>query len=135
MRVSIYFHPVGSAEIIGIVKKLKNSYHGLHDVPCKILKLAINYLSMSISHIVNQSIVQGIFPDVLKKAIITPVHKSGSKQEISNYRPISVLPLLSKIFERCIYNRIVSFVRKHNLLSGFSIWIPERKKHYRCIIE
>ena len=55
------------------------------------------------------------------------MHKSGSKQKINNYRPISVLPLLSKIFERYIYNRIVSFINKHKVLISFQFGFQKGK--------
>ena len=68
--------------------------------------------------IVNDSIEQGIFPDISKRACVTPIYKSGSKDEFANYRPISVLPLLSKIFERCICSRLVSYLSNYNILSA-----------------
>ena len=59
---------------------------------------------------------QGIFPDNLKVGRITPIYKKGSKQLFENYRPISTLPILGKIFEKIIYSRLYSFLASKNIL-------------------
>ena len=64
----------------------------------------------------NLSITQGVFPHELKVAKVIPLFKSNDPMVFSNYRPVSVLPLLSKIFERLMYNRLLSFVNKCKLL-------------------
>ena len=56
-------------------------------------------------------------PDSLKIACITPIFKSGDKQCTNNYRPISVLPLFSKFFERCVYVRLLNFITKCNIIT------------------
>ena len=60
---------------------------------------------------------EGIFPDKLKTAKVCPVYKSGSKTEFTNYRPISILPSFSKILEKVISNRLISYMEKYNILS------------------
>ena len=67
-------------------------------------------------HVCKNSLKNGIFPDDMKIAKIKPLHKSGEKNIVSNYRPISVLPLFSKILERIMYNRVYTHVSSHNLL-------------------
>ena len=62
-----------------------------------------------ITFLFNMSISQGKFPDALKNAKVVPIHKDDSRLEISNYRPISLLPTLSKIFEKLMYARLISF--------------------------
>ena len=59
----------------------------------------------------------GIFPDELKIARVVPVYKNGSSENVANYRPISVLPIFSKILEKCMYNRLFYFISKYNVLS------------------
>ena len=58
----------------------------------------------------------GIFPDELKLAKVIPIYKSGSTMELSNYRPISVLNIFSKIFERLMYNKLIQFLDQYNVL-------------------
>lgn len=60
----------------------------------------------------------GIFPDQLKIARVVPIHKSGDKNALTNYRPISVLPVLSKVFEWAINDRITKFLEKYNIISS-----------------
>ena len=67
----------------------------------------------------NLSLSSGIFPEELKIAWVIPLFKSGDAMLFCNYRPISVLPLFSKILERLMYNRLISFINKHNLLFNF----------------
>ena len=73
--------------------------------------------------ILNLSITTGIFPDSFKKAKITPCFKKGDKSDMSNYRPISVLPLLSKLLERHVADNLKSYLNEYDLLyerqSGF----------------
>lgn len=60
----------------------------------------------------------GIFPFVLKQALITPVHKGGDLSDVNNYRPISVLTSLSKVIEKLINSRLISYLNKFNILSN-----------------
>ena len=67
--------------------------------------------------VINESICDGVFPDNLKIAKVVPVFKSGDSEIPTNYRPISVLTYLSKIFEKVLYGRINDYFTKNNLLS------------------
>lgn len=64
----------------------------------------------------NKSIDKSILPSVFKTAVITPVYNSGSKNEISNYRPISILPIASKILEKAIIEQLTNHLDCNNLL-------------------
>jgi hypothetical protein len=61
---------------------------------------------------------KGCFPKAFKRSLITPVYKSGSRDDVENYRPISVLPALSKILEKMLNNRLIQYVNRYNILSG-----------------
>ena len=65
------------------------------------------------------SLVTGVFPTELKIARVIPIFKAGDTSSFTNYRPVSVLPLFSKILERLMYTRLLSFINKHNLLYKF----------------
>ena len=75
---SIFFYPVLPSEVVNIVKLQKNSTYGLNCIPTKIFKSVIDYLAEPLALLINDSIGKGIFPDSLKVAYVTPVHKSGS---------------------------------------------------------
>jgi potassium voltage-gated channel Eag-related subfamily H protein 8 len=73
------------------------------------------------------SIDTGVFPDALKKASVVPIYKAGDKSIFTNYRPISILPAFSKVFEKVITNRLDSFLSKYNIL--FDKQFGFRKNH------
>ena len=113
---TFFFQPTCSNEVLSIIKKLKNG-DNIRDIPVKLLKVAGNQISIIIADLFNLCIEQSIFPETLKLARIRPVFKSGDKSDISNYRPISILPVLDKIFEKIIYTRLYSFFEKYNIIS------------------
>ena len=69
-----------------------------------------------LKYLFNLSIVKGIFPDDLKIAKVTPIYKADNSSNISNYRPISVLPCFSKMLERIMYNRLQKYLKDQNIL-------------------
>ena len=81
------------------------------------MKLAMHYIAEPISWLINCSFAAGVFPDILKQSCITPIFKSGDRSMMSNYRPISILPILSKIFEKCMSIRVLNYASKFSILS------------------
>ena len=73
-------------------------------------------INEKLNHLVNESLKSGTFPQVLKAARVVPIYKSGKKSIRENYRPISVLSVLSKIFERVVHERLYNFMDKNKLL-------------------
>ena len=69
-----------------------------------------------VTYIINLSLQQGVFPDSLKIAKVIPIFKQGSRSSCNNYRPISVLSALSKIFERCILNQLIFYCLTEDIL-------------------
>ena len=84
--------------------------------PIFIFKKFINVLSSVICDLFNESIVEGSFPDCLKVARVIPVYKADDRCEVSNYRPISTLSVLSKLFERLMYKRLISFLNNNDII-------------------
>jgi exonuclease III len=104
-------------EIYKIIKSLKSKKtYGYDEISNHIIKLSSPYIISPLTHICNAALSSGVFPDRLKYAIIKPIHKKGSKQDISNYRPISLLTSFSKIFEKLMYNRLYLHLEKNNIL-------------------
>ena len=117
---TIYFHATFEAEICSIVNSFRNNTaSGIDDFSPRIIKRIIKEISKPLCHIFNLSLSSGIFPNKLKIARVTPVFKKGDKCELSNYRPISVLPCFSKILERIVYNRTVKFLDQNNILGRY----------------
>ena len=71
----------------------------------------------SLTYLINLSINEGVFPDELKMAKVIPIYTSDNEQSINNYRPISVLPYFSKIFEKVIANHVIDFLEESNILN------------------
>ena len=66
---------------------------------------------------INESFLQGIFPEILKNVIVKPCYKNGDKMFLENYRPLAILPVFSKIFEMAMCNRIIKFINKLKILN------------------
>jgi hypothetical protein len=108
---------MSQTEIRKTVKSLRAKFsHGYDEIPTKLLKVSMPYIISPLTYVCNQSLAQGIFPDSLKYAIVKPIFKNGNKDELSNYRPISLLPAFSKILERVIYNRLYEHIDTNNIL-------------------
>jgi CRISPR/Cas system-associated protein Csx1 len=85
-------------------------------IPMLVVKQCMDYIIKPLVHICNVSFQQGIFRDQMKIAKIKPLYRNGDKQDMQNYRPISVLSAFSKILEKLMYNRL-SFLKKHQILT------------------
>ena len=121
---------VSEAFIQKQIRKMSSSKAtGLDGISVKLLKISVNVVSPHITKICNLSISSGIFPDKWKNARVLPMYKSGDTNDVSNYRPISVLPVCSKILERHVYDHYYRYLMKYKLLldqqSGF-------RKHHSC---
>ena len=98
-------------------KSLKwNKAVGFDNFSSNIIIDAYDSLKNILFHVFKLSIQQGIFPDGLKIAKVTPIFKSGAKDNVSNYRPISILPVFSKVLERIMYNRVYNHLDCKGLL-------------------
>ena len=114
---SLFLNPVTNSEIMQIILSLKNTSGNVDEVPVRLIKQIGYLLAATLTRLINKSFVCGIFPDVLKVAKIIPIYKSSDPQLVSNYRPISILPVFSKIFERCLAQRLLNFMQQFNLIS------------------
>ena len=98
------FAPVSEEDVIKIIHNLKpKSSCGFDEISVKLIKFANNELCKPITVIINQCLETGIFPDKLKIAKVIPLFKKGDPEQIDKYRPISILPAISKIIEKTIF--------------------------------
>ena len=87
--------------MIKLLEKLINSKAtGIHDIPNRAPNDSAEIIAPSLIDIFNFSVASKVFPDDLKAGKIAPVHKSGDKDQLNNYRPISVLPTVARVFEK-----------------------------------
>jgi len=126
---SLTFEHTSRDEISNIIDSLdETKSSGPCNIPISMIKMSKHYIAEPLSDICNKSFEDGIFPDINKVAKVIPVHKKGSKVEINNYRPISLLPIFSKIMEKVISIRLTTFLTNNDILcpnqfgfrSGFS---------------
>ena len=108
--------PVSFDEIFKIVRGLRNSAPGHDELHPSLLKYSIDYISVPLLHICNLSLLTGVFPNELKMARVVPIFKGGDIANVTNYRPVSILPVVSKVLERIVYNRLLSFIEKFKIL-------------------
>ena len=101
-----------------------NKAHGPDEISAHMIKLCANELCEPLRIIFQNIIDTGIFPDQWKEANVTPVHKKKDKKTVSNYRPISLLPLFAKVFERIVFRNLYHFLKENELItknqSGFT---------------
>ena len=90
---------------------------GFNDISTKVIKDAFRVLVPQLVFLFNLSFSLGCFPDKWKRATIVPLYKGGDRTEVSNYRPVSLLPLPGKILERIAHAKLVEFLNNHNVIS------------------
>ena len=109
--------PITEAQMLDLIKKIPSSKAiGCDGLSAKVLKLVASVLVHPLCRLMNLSISTGCFPSTWKTAQVTPLFKSGSREDTSNYRPISVLPVLSKILERHVATSICKHLHSYDLL-------------------
>jgi hypothetical protein len=113
---TIYLRPCLNDEVAKVIVKLKQCAAGWDGIPSSLIQENSVIITPCLTHIINLSLTQGMFPKELKMAILIPIFKAGAKDDAGNYRPVSLLTMFSKIFERIFYNRLSNFFKIHKLL-------------------
>lgn len=129
---SIYLYEVDEDEIFQIIMKLKNSNStGTDGINTRIFKECAVTLSKILPDYINHSFKSGIFPDCSKIAKLIPIFKKcGDKSEIKNFRPISLLNIISKVQEKCMYNRLYSFLEKKKFFCNNQFGFLKASNHF-----
>ena len=112
----MYLKPTVPSEIHDVISGLKNK--ATLDSKIEPLKIANNCpnFATALSNTINVSFSEGVFPQALKTAKVAPIHKGGSKLDVANYRPISLLSSFSKVYEKLMHARVLDFLDKNNSL-------------------
>ena len=122
------FQPVTVSHVCRLLHGLSsNKATGIDKISCKIIKIAAPAISDSLTFIFNQAITLSSFPNEWKMARVIPLYKNGQRNIPGNYRPISVLPAISKIMERIMYDQLYNYLTKFELLSDSQFGF--RKSH------
>lgn len=112
------FSQVTLNEVRDVIDNVKNKNGSdIYDLNIKLVKTVKNIIISPLTKLINMCITERTFPSALKQSIITPLHKKGDPGMPENYRPISILPIISKIFEKCLARQLVTFFETENLFS------------------
>jgi hypothetical protein len=112
----MFLEPIEPYHIIEVVNKLNPKMSFGHDgFSTKILKESIHTILLPITHIINKSIETGIVPKQMKCAKVIPIFKASEPSKLENYRPISLLPAFSKILEKVMYNKLMSYLNSQQI--------------------
>ncbi|XP_055371582.1 uncharacterized protein LOC129605695 [Condylostylus longicornis] len=118
-RESFFFEPFTASEIHKLIVGLKSSNSKSSDLLSSNVLKEISFLIVDVlCHIFNSSVYTGNFPNDLKTAVVIPLFKKGNTLDPGNYRPISILSPLSKVFEKAMKHRILNFLNKTNFFSN-----------------
>ena len=112
-----FLEPVSPLEVEFHVQNLKNSKENIDSISIPILKEFRGFLSHIIADLINRCFETGVFPKLFKKALVLPLYKKDSPDLMTNYRPISILPKLSKIIEKCLKSRLLHYFDSNNLFN------------------
>jgi hypothetical protein len=127
-KTSLFMYPTDPEEINKITSSLKPKTSLGHDrISSKLIKLLSNSIKIPLSKIINKSLESGMVPHSWKIAKVIPIHKSKEKTKMNNYRPISLLPSLSKVLEKIVHHRLYQFLNMQDIL--YSRQFGFRPKH------
>lgn len=114
---SFFIQPTTEREIQCVIDNLKNTSPGHDDIDVRVVKSGKQVISRFLQYVINRSFQEGVFPTHLKIARVVPVFKKGDQSLHSNYRPVSVLPCFSKIFEKIMSTRLLEYLNTNSLLT------------------
>lgn len=112
------FQAVSEDNVLRVIDGLAcKSTSGWDEIPISVIKLVGPIICKPLTHVINLILKTGIFPSKLKFAVVIPVYKRGDAKQLSNYRPIALLPALCKIVEKIVFKQVVDYFEGNNLLS------------------
>ena len=104
--------------VIAVLSNLcKSKATGLDKISARLPRECADLVASSLCSIFNISIVSGVFPIEWKSTKVIPLFKQGERSDLNNYRPISIIPVVAKVFERIVYNQFYEYLTENNLIS------------------
>jgi hypothetical protein len=134
--IQFKFSEINVHEVFLQLHRLKTSKStDIDNIPGRALKISTEIVSPSLTWIFNLSIKIGIYVDEWKKAWVLPIFKTEHRQKCENYRPISILPINSKIFERSVFNQLYEFLNESSLLSKYQSGFRPKNSTLTALIQ
>ena len=138
--------PVTELQVSWALSKLSSSKRGgIVEIPTAVYQQLASTVVPTLTHFINKSIDSSSFPKIYKQALVTPIFKKGDPSQLGNYRPISSLPVLSKVFESLISKQVIEYIDRFKLLSdkqfGFRKGVSTEQlilsvtDHYNCVLD
>ena len=130
---TMYFQPASVEEVSKVISELKpKTSSGYDNISNKLLKQLHPVIITPLTEIINRSLSEGHFPDSMKTADTIPLYKAKERDNTNNYRPISLLLTLSKILEKIVHKRTVSFLDSNNIIYNRQYGFREKTLHHGC---
>ena len=129
---SFFCPPSDSEEIVNLIRGQKSKFTDLMNIPVSIYKILAPLIAHRVSIVFNNSLSEGIFPECFKTAKIIPIFKTGDSNSTANYRPISMLPFLSKMFEKLMCARLDSYLKIEQYFMYKSAWLSQKFQYIGC---
>ena len=134
MQESIFLSPTTKEEAAKHINPLNSKKSSdIYRMSATFLKTLSSSVSETLSSLYYESFSQRIFPDHMKHAMVTPVHKRGSKVDMTSYRPISILPICSKILEKLMLTRFLDFLDKNNIICKHKFGFQKNKLNTQAV--
>ena len=131
---SFFLQSASEQEVTEICSSFRSgTAPGYDSISMNVVKESFNLICAPLTYIINLSLNSGVVPQEMKIARVIPLFKSGDKSLFTNYRPVSVLPVFSKFLERIVYNRLINFLNKYDLLSRNQYLQTSNRKIYVSI--
>ena len=122
-------------EVFNLIQGFQNKSCSPNNLPIFIIKKVSHIIAPIIADLFNESVTSGLFPDKLKVGRVIPIYKSGVRTHVSNYRPITTLSVFSKVFEKLVHRRLVSFLERYNILNKNQFGFQKGKSTSDAILE
>lgn len=130
------FSHVTFNQVRDIINSLKNKKSkDVYGLSVPLIKSVKNILIIPLTKLINLCFVENVFPSVLKRALVTPIFKKGDSDNPENYRPISLLPIISKVFEKCISQQICCYFEENNLFTESQFGFRSKKSTVSGILD
>ena len=110
--------PIDNNRVRFLLSKLCTSKAtGLDMISARLLRECTDLISYSLCEVFNLSTITGVFPEEWKCSKVIPLFKQGERADINNYRPISIIPVVAKVFERIIYDQLYAYLSDNNMIA------------------
>ena len=136
VQESIFLSPTTKEEVAKHINSLNSKKSSdIYGMSATFLKTSSSSVSETLSTLYNKSFSHRVFPDHMKHAMVTPVHKGGSKLDMKNYRPIPVIPICSKILEKLMLTRLLDFLDKNNIIYRHQFGFQKNKSTTQAVFD